>query len=102
MNFWYWILAGFVSGIIFDYVVAYFSNEEVKKEFHMLGFRTHHTVLGLLIAIIGVFYFPYFLISLGIGIIASHTFRTKEFVFIEFDKGKKGKGLWSWEKMKKK
>lgn len=88
----YLIILGLIGGIILDFVFAFFYKSKQRK-IKILNFelRIHHTFEGVLISILGLFYKSIFFISLGVGIILSHTIRTKEFIFIKMEKWKKRK-----------
>jgi len=87
MNNLIWALIGLILGALLDIIIAKIANGKIfgrkKKQIYISKQRIHHSSFGIIFFIIGLFNLPYFWISLGIGIILSHTIRTKEFVFIE-------------------
>ena len=78
----YLIILGFVIGVVADIILAFLSKLK-KQKIRILNLRVHHSILGIISIIIGLFYKPLLFISFGIGIILSHTIRTNEFVFIK-------------------
>lgn len=80
----YLIILGLAIGIITDLILA-FLNKSKKQKIRIFNFnaRVHHSVLGIISIIIGLFYNPFLFVSFGIGIILSHTIRTNKFVFIK-------------------
>ena len=86
------IILGFAIGIILDVVLAFFNKEkDASIKISNYSFRIHHCILGIIAFILAIFYSPYFFISFGIGIILSHTIRTKEFKIVEIKRIKNGK-----------
>ena len=78
------IILGLAIGIILDFILSFIDkNRERSIRISNYNIRMHHCVFGVLAIIIGIFYNPQLLISFGVGIILSHTIRTKEFKIIE-------------------
>lgn len=81
----YWLIIaaiGFIIGYSFDSVLGAILFKKNKK-FKIKDIRFHHSFLGLLCFIIGVYYYTYFFIGVGIGIIVSHAIREKSLIFLE-------------------
>ncbi len=70
----------FILGIAIDFTLAKLDKGKNRTYF---GYRVNHTFPALIILIVGFFIYREALISLGLGIIISHTLRTKEFIFIK-------------------
>ena len=84
MNF---IILGLVIGIILDFILAFIDKGKNRSiRISNFNIRVHHCVWGIIAIILGIFYKPALLVSFGIGIILSHTIRTKEFKIIEIKK----------------
>lgn len=73
---------GVIFGVLFDFILGFILNSLHIKTI-LFGFRIHHSVLGLISIITGIFIYPSYLISFGIGIILGHTIRNKKIEFIE-------------------
>ena len=84
------ILLYFFGGILLDYFLAFVINGYSKKgripiRLYISNFRFHHSSLGLLLVLIGLFFdfYSLILISLGIGIMLGHTIRARKLIFFE-------------------
>tara|TARA_Y100000310_G_C20499062_1_gene723007 strand:+ start:592 stop:852 length:261 start_codon:yes stop_codon:yes gene_type:complete len=83
----YLIILGLLIGIIVDFVLAFIDKGKQRTiKTKNYNIRIHHCTLGVISMIIGIFYNPQLFVSFGIGIILSHTIRTKEFKIIEIKK----------------
>ena len=79
-------LLSFIGGFPADFCITFFSKLKIRRkqiETTLFNFKIHHSILGILSILIGLFTYIYFFMGFGIGIIACHTIRTKRFIFIE-------------------
>lgn len=85
------ILIGIIATILLEVILQ--KNKRLRKEFwdnhkSFFGYHVHHSCYGLLFIIIGFFslWHPFMnsflLFGIGLGIIATHTYTAKHFVFI--------------------
>lgn len=71
---------------IFEFVLQH--NARLRERYYqrhevLFGYHVHHSTIGLLFILIGIFYYSAELWGIGIGIIIMHTISSKRFVFIE-------------------
>lgn len=86
MNYFELVL-GIAIGIILDILWGTIAKRRRKgAKTIFLGFRLHHSVSGIFLIIIGIIFNLPFITGIGIGVIISHTIRTKELMFIEKEK----------------
>jgi len=83
------IIVGFSVGFIIFYLfdLISFRIKLLKKRFWdnpitFFGYHIHHSFYGLIIALIGLFSYP-FLVGFGLGMIISHTITDRKLIFIE-------------------
>lgn len=76
------LLLGLLLGLIITYLLQ--KRKFLKKNTLIIsGYHIHHSVLGVLLILIGLILSTnYFLIGIGIGIIIAHTIANKELLFI--------------------
>jgi len=82
------ILVGLLAGILigFIYELGYRITARRLKRWLVLrikGFRIHHSLFGLIIILISLVIREYFLLALGLGIIAQHILVEKRFTIID-------------------
>jgi hypothetical protein len=93
------ILVSFVAGYAFDNIWAFTvkrpSQEKDKhSKFIVRRIRIHHNFMGYALVVLGLFFYPLYLMPAGLGIIAGHKIRDNLFRFIEvlgeeFERGTK-------------
>ena len=85
-----YLLIGLLVGVFVDFFWVWPKRKgKIPISIHAFGYHFHHSVFGLFVFIIGLLIRNDLLIGLGLGIVASHTFRTKEFTFVHKIKGGK-------------
>ena len=85
MNYIAIFILGVIAGFIFDYLFAY-AQTKFKKQIKIRALRFHHSCIGLICIILSFFIYFVSLVSFGVGVIISHTIRSKEFLFVEYKK----------------
>lgn len=87
------VLIGTMATWIFELILQ--TNKKLRDRYYrrhevLFGYHVHHSTIGLLVIVVGVFAFIYStpavslgLAGFGVGIILMHTISSRRFVFIE-------------------
>ncbi len=78
-------LVGFIPTLIIDLILK--CNKSLRKKYWdnprlIFGYHFHHSLIGLLLLVIG-FFTSILLLGVGLGIIVSHTISDRRLIFIE-------------------
>lgn len=83
------LILSFILGVFLDLFIAKISRKNPKKVIHFIKTKKyiiHHSILGVIFCIIGIFLEIFILLGLGLGIILSHSIREKSLLFVESSK----------------